>query len=348
MKAIVFQGIQELAYAEVAEPVIQHPTDAIIKVEITAICGSDLHVYRGHESGLDVGTIMGHEFLGEVVATGAEVRQIRNGDVVVSPFTTSCGQCYYCGIGLTCRCEQGQLYGWVKEGHGLHGAQAEYVRVPMADSTLVCIDPSGNKDELLMIGDIFSTGYFAADNGGAGQDKTVAIVGAGPVGLMAVLGARDLGATKIMIIDSVHERLHLAAEFGASPIALNDTTVAEVKRQTAQRGADIVIEAVGNAGAARLAYELVRPGGTISTVGVHTSDRLSFSPVEAYDKNLTYRSGRCPARYYMDKLQHIVRDRKYPLHRIISHHMPLSQGVEAYRIFDQKLDQSMKIILHPG
>ncbi|MEQ8712829.1 MAG: alcohol dehydrogenase family protein [Cyclobacteriaceae bacterium] len=347
MKAITFQGIEQLAYHEVAEPSIVRSTDVIVKVEITAICGSDLHVYRGNEKGLDIGTIMGHEFLGEVVDIGSDVRVIQKGDTVVSPFTTSCGECYYCKIGLTCRCEQGELYGWVSDGHGLHGAQAEYVRVPRADSTLLKIDPTGNKDELLMIGDIFSTGYFAADNGGTSKGKNVAIVGAGPVGLMAVLGARDLGAENIMIIDSIEERLTLAAEFGATTIKLSNTSAEEVRQNTNGRGVDIAIEAVGNPGAARLAYDLVRPGGTISTVGVHTSDRLSFSPVEAYDKNLTYRSGRCPARHYMDKLMETVRSGKYPLNRIISHHMPLSQGVEAYRIFDQKLDQSMKIMLHP-
>ncbi|MEQ9301641.1 MAG: alcohol dehydrogenase family protein [Cyclobacteriaceae bacterium] len=347
MKAITFQGVEQLAYEEAAEPSILKTTDVIVKVEITAICGSDLHIYRGHEKGLDIGTIMGHEFLGEVVEVGSDVRVIRQGDHVVSPFTTSCGQCYYCKIGLTCRCEHGELYGWVSEGHGLHGAQAEYVRVPMADSTLLKIDPTGNKDELLMIGDIFSTGYFAADNGGVSKGSTVAIVGAGPVGLMAILGARSLGAEEILVIDSIKERLTLATEFGATPIKLTNTTVEEVKQKTQGRGVDIAIEAVGNPSAARLAYDVVRPGGTISTVGVHTSDKLSFTPVEAYDKNLTYRSGRCPARYYMDKLVATVSSGEYPLHRIISHHMPLSQGVEAYRIFDQKLDQSMKIMLHP-
>lgn len=347
MKAITFQGVEQLAYEEAAEPVIIQSSDVIVKVEITAICGSDLHIYRGHEKGLDIGTIMGHEFLGEVVEVGSDVRVIRKGDHVVSPFTTSCGQCYYCKIGLTCRCEHGELYGWVSDGHGLHGAQAEYVRVPIADSTLLKIDPTGNKDELLMIGDIFSTGYFAADNGDVSKGSTVAIVGAGPVGLMAILGARSLGAEEILVIDSIEERLTLASEFGATPIKLTNTTVEQVKQKTHGRGVDIAIEAVGNPSAARLAYELVRPGGTISTVGVHTSDKLSFTPIEAYDKNLTYRSGRCPARYYMDKLVNTVSSRKYPLHRIISHHMPLSQGVEAYRIFDQKLDQSMKIILHP-
>lgn len=347
MKAITFQGVEQLAYEEAAEPSILKTTDVIVKVEITAICGSDLHIYRGHEKGLDTGTIMGHEFLGEVVEVGSDVRVIRKGDHVVSPFTTNCGQCYYCKIGLTCRCEHGELYGWVSEGHGLHGAQAEYVRVPMANSTLLKIDPTGNKDELLMIGDIFSTGYFAADNGGVSTGSTVAIVGAGPVGLMAILGARSLEAEEILVIDSIEERLTLATEFGATPIKLTNTTVEEVKQKTQGRGVDIAIEAVGNPSAARLAYDVVRPGGTISTVGVHTSDKLSFTPVEAYDKNLTYRSGRCPARYYMDKLVATVSSGQYPLHRIISHHMPLSQGVEAYRIFDQKLDQSMKIMLHP-
>lgn len=347
MKAITFQGTEKLAYEEVPDPELIKSTDVIVKVDITAICGSDLHVYRGHEKGLDIGTIMGHEFLGEVVELGSSVQTLKKGDTVVSPFTTSCGQCYYCKIGLTCRCEHGELYGWMSDGHGLHGAQAEYMRVPLADSTLLKLDSTGNKDELMMIGDIFSTGYFAADNGRVSSDTTVAIVGAGPVGLMAVLGARDLGAEQIFIIDSIEERLRLAAEFGATPITLDEGTIEQIKQKTNNRGVDVAIEAVGNVSAARLAYDLVRPGGTISTVGVHTSDKLSFTPIEAYDKNLTYRSGRCPARYYMDKLVQTVQNSKYPLHRIISHHMPLSEGVSAYNIFDKKLDHSMKIILHP-
>ncbi len=347
MKAITFQDVKQLAFEEVSDPLIEHPTDVIVKVELTAICGSDLHIYRGHETGLDRGTIMGHEFLGQVVEIGTSVHNIKSGDTVVSPFTTNCGQCYYCKIGLTCRCEIGQLYGWVSGGHGLHGAQAEFVKVPMADATLVKVDPTGNKDELLMIGDIFSTGYYAADNGGVNSETSVAVVGAGPVGLMAILGARDLGTKNIYVIDSVSERLAMAEEFGAKPIYLSEMSVDTVRSKTKNRGVDIAIEAVGNPAAARLAYEVVRPGGVISTVGVHTSDKMSFSPVEAYDKNLTYRSGRCPARYYMSKLMQVVNEKRYPLNRIISHHMPLSDGVEAYRIFDQKLDQSMKIMLHP-
>ncbi|MEM8895579.1 MAG: alcohol dehydrogenase catalytic domain-containing protein, partial [Bacteroidota bacterium] len=142
MKGITFQGVKQLAFEEAPDPTIQQPTDVIVKVDVTAICGSDLHVYRGLETGLDIGTIMGHEFLGEVVEVGSDIKLIQKGDTVVSPFTTSCGECYYCKIGLTCRCELGELYGWVSDGHGLHGAQAEYVRVPLADSTLMKIDPS--------------------------------------------------------------------------------------------------------------------------------------------------------------------------------------------------------------
>ena len=137
MKALTFRGKTDIRYETVKEPELLLPTDVIVKVELACICGSDLHVYFGREHGLDQGTVMGHEFVGVVVDTGKEVRAVSTGDRVMSPFTTNCGACYYCRIGLTCRCEKGQLFGWVEHGEGLHGAQAEYVRVPLADSTLM-------------------------------------------------------------------------------------------------------------------------------------------------------------------------------------------------------------------
>ncbi|MEQ9424482.1 MAG: alcohol dehydrogenase family protein [Cyclobacteriaceae bacterium] len=346
MKALTFHGKESIRFESAPDPEIIQPTDAIVRVEWSAICGSDLHVYREHEKGLDQGTVMGHEFVGEIVETGSWVKGFNKGDHIVSPFTTSCGQCYYCQIGLTCRCTQGQLYGWVENGHGLHGAQAEYVRVPMADSTLFKIPEGANRREMLFIGDIFSTGFYCAEQAGIDPKKTYVVLGCGPVGLMAIAGAKEQGAENIFAVDSVEDRLVIAASFGAIPINLNQSSPVEtIKAMTAGRGADAVMEVVGRPNAQRLAIDLVRPGGTISTVGVHTSPNFSFSPIEAYDKNLTFKIGRCPARHYMDRLSKIVLSGKYDFSTIISHELPLSEGPNAYDIFDKKKDGAMKILL---
>ena len=348
MKGLTFHGKQNLHYESVPDPGIVDDRDVIIKVEWTAVCGSDLHVYREHEKGLDHGTVMGHEFVGEVVEVGKSIVSLQKGDRVVSPFTTSCGSCYYCRIGLTCRCELGQLYGWRENGQGLHGAQADYVRVPLADSTLVKIKEGADPRQILFTGDILSTGYFCAENANIHPDNTYAVIGCGPVGLMAIIGAVEQGAAKIFAIDSVEDRLVKASEFGALPINISKEDPVQIMLQmTNGRGVDAVMEAVGNPSAQELAYRIVRPGGIISTVGVHTSDKFSFSPVEAYDKNLTFKIGRCPARMYMDRLADIIMSNKYDFSSIISHEVELSQGPNAYKIFDQKLEGSLKILMKP-
>ena len=349
MYALTFQGIETIAYETVADPSILAPTDAIVKVRMAGICGSDLHVYHGRETGLDCGTVMGHEFVGEVVETGKKVRKIQKGSLVLSPFTTSCGQCFYCKIGMTCRCEKGSFYGWVEHGQGLHGGQAEYVRVPLADTTLIPLSQDLSLEQGLLLGDVFSTGYFCADMAGIHPKGVYAVIGCGPVGLMAVIGAKDLGATHLFAIDTVPERLAKAASFGATPLnPLHADARETILEATNGRGADAVLEAVGSPSAARLAIDLVRPGGTISTVGVHTTEHFAFSPVEAYNKNLTYKIGRCPARFYAEKLIRNQAVQRYDFTSVITHRFSLKDGVEAYRIFDKKEDNCLKAILVQG
>ncbi|MBK5277949.1 MAG: alcohol dehydrogenase catalytic domain-containing protein, partial [Bacteroidia bacterium] len=269
MKALTFHGKETVVYESVDDPNLLSPKDAIVRVKICAICGSDLHVYHEHEKGLDHGTVMGHEFAGEIVETGKEVKLHRKGDLVMSPFTTSCGECFYCKIGLTCRCVLGQLYGWVENGKGLQGAQAEFVRVPMADSTLKKIPEGVSLEEGLMLGDIISTGFFCSHQADIKPKNSYAVIGCGPIGLMAILGAIEYGAEKIYAIDSVEDRLAHAEKFGAIPIHTSKQNAVEViKENTQGRGADAVMEAVGNYSAAKLAYDLIRPGGIISQVGV--------------------------------------------------------------------------------
>ncbi|HEX7845969.1 MAG TPA: alcohol dehydrogenase catalytic domain-containing protein, partial [Chitinophagaceae bacterium] len=327
---------------------IVESTDAIVKISLAGICGSDLHVYHGRETGLDNGTVMGHEFVGTVVETGSAVKNFRAGSRVLSPFTTSCGECYYCLTGLTCRCEKGNLFGWVQTGHGLHGAQAQYIRVPMADSTLVALSNDLSEEKGLLLGDIFSTGYFCADNAGITGKGTYAVIGCGPVGLMTVIAAKHVGAEKLFAIDFSNERLEKAKEFGAIALNAGTTDIKQtILNATNGRGADAVMEVVGSSEALRLSIDILRPGGTISSVGVHTAKHFSFSPVEAYDKNLIYKIGRCPAHYYANKL---IRDeviQRYPAESIITHRYSLDKGAAAYDVFDRKLDNCIKAVLHP-
>src|ERR1051326_6836968 len=168
MRAITYRAPHALRVERVPDPVLLAPTDALVRVRLAAICGSDLHVWHGRETGLDPGTVMGHEFLGEVVDKGAEVSRVRVGDLAVSPFTTSCGACFYCRQGLTARCARGQLFGWVERGAGLHGAQAELVRVPLAETTLLPLPPGLAPEAGLLLGDVLSTGHHAAVMAGGG------------------------------------------------------------------------------------------------------------------------------------------------------------------------------------
>ena len=345
MKALTFTGIQSVAYESIPDPVITQDTDVIVKMDCCAICGSDLHVYHGKESGIDLHTAMGHEFAGEIIELGKSVRHLKIGDKVVSPFTTACGTCFYCLKGLSARCIHNQIYGWVENGIGLQGAQAEYIRVPIADSTLINYKEYNLKpEEALLAGDIFSTGYFGALLCDIKPGDSVAVIGCGPVGLMATFSAQLMQAT-VYSIDQVDERLMLAHSFGGKPLKNQAALIQEMKELTEGRGVDAVIEAVGNESAQRLAYDLVRPGGVISTIGVHTTDSFVFKPADVYNKNLTYKSGRCPARSLMMTTLPLIVEHRTILNQIFTHKMPLKEGPEAYQIFDKKLNGCLKVIL---
>lgn len=347
MKALVFEGVRQVGHAAVPDPGIREAGDVIVRVEVSGVCGSDLHVYRGLETGLDSGTVMGHEFAGEVVEVGKAVTQLRPGNRVVSPFTTSCGACFYCRTGLTARCARGQLFGWVEKGRGLHGAQAELVRVPLAETTLVRLPEGTPAETALFAGDNLATGWFGAESADAGPGRVLAVVGCGPVGLMAVIAARELGTERIFALDALPERLALAERWGATAIDGRDDPAGRIREATEGRGVDAVIEAVGSQQSTRLAYDLVRPGGTIVALGVHTEPHLAFSPAEVYDKNLTYRAGRTSARSYMERLLPLVRSGRYDLEALISHRLPLSEGPRGYDLYDRKLEGCTKVVLRP-
>ncbi len=336
MIALTLEAPREIVCREVQSPVLESPHEALIRVGHAALCGSDLHPYRGHEKGFDPGTIMGHDFVGETVTVGSQVTNFAPGQRVFSPFTTCCGACDCCSTGLTSRCSKGQLLGWVEQGAGLQGAQAEMVRIPLADSTLLMV-PDGVSDEVsLLLGDNLSTGYYGALRSEIEKEQSCAVVGCGTVGLLAVLCCRELGADPVYAIDPVASRRTRAEAFGGTPLAPQDAQSLCCRS---------VVEAVGNLEALRLAYELTAPGGTLASVGVHTSAGFAFSPAELYDKNLTYRSGRCPARALAPQLLDTARAHSSLLEGLFTHTFPLSRGAEAYRLFDQREDGCQKVLI---
>ncbi|KAL6777374.1 hypothetical protein ACKKBF_B21250 [Auxenochlorella protothecoides x Auxenochlorella symbiontica] len=352
MDALVLQSPYHIEVQRCPVPRIAAGTDAIVRVELAGLCGSDLHPFRGKEA-TDGGTIMGHEFVGTVVEVGPAVTTLTPGTRVMSPFTTSCGVCAPCASGLTCRCDAGQLFGWRLNGQGLHGAQAQFIRVPLAASTLVRIPPGVGDEAALLAGDILSTGYFCARNAGlarAAPGVVVAVVGCGPVGLLAATAAGRFPAVRaVLAIDSVPGRLALAGRLGATPVnsAECDPIVA-VREATGGQGADVVLEVVGAGPALGLALDLLKPGGIVSSVGCHTDPGFPFTPADLYNKNATLASGRCPARSCLEELlPALAKGELGESTAIITHRLPLLDGVRAYEAFEQRLEGWVKVVFDP-
>jgi threonine dehydrogenase-like Zn-dependent dehydrogenase len=345
MLGICFEKIQSVRTQPVSEPILESETDAIVQVQVAGLCGSDLHPYMGREVGLDPGTVMGHEFVGEVIAVGNAVEKIRIGDRVCAPFSTNCGTCFYCQRGLTARCVQGQLFGWRTVAKGLHGGQSERVRVPLADGTLLPLPSEISSDVGLLLGDNLSTGFFAADQQDIRPDGVYAVIGCGTVGLLAIASAIRLGATQIVAVDLVESRLEMARSLGAIGFSNPMAAETDIMARTEGRGADGIMELVGLPDAQRLAYRLIRPGGVMSVIGCHCTENFAFSPVDAYDKNLTFRSGRCSARHYMPLLIDSLRQSPMDLSWCITHRFPLDQSREAYDVFSNRLDGCVKAVI---
>jgi threonine dehydrogenase-like Zn-dependent dehydrogenase len=249
---------------------------------------------------------------------------------------------------LSARCVEGQLFGWVQGGRGLHGAQAERVRVPLADGTLCRVPDDLDANAALLLCDVLPTGHFGALQAGVRSGGTYAVIGCGPVGLAAIAGSRELGAGCVYAIDAVDARLAFATRLGAIAVNARDERPRDaVAGATEGRGVDAVIEAVGSPDASRLAWDLVRPGGTIAAVGVHHEAAFPFSPAQAYDRNLTYRIGRCPARSLMEGLIPWAQREAATLAALVTHRIPLDGGVEAYEAFDAKRDGCIKVAFEP-
>lgn len=305
-------------------------------------------MFRGHQPS-KTGFIMGHETTGQVVTVGSAVQSHKIGDNVVMPFTLSCGSCFYCKQGYSSRCEKGLLFGCPL----LDGGQAEYLRVPLADATAVTAPPGIEEKKLVLMADIFPTGYFAAANAFKGMDpvtvgqSVVVLIGCGPVGLCALINVLEYKPKIVIAIDRVESRLELAKTLGAEP--WNDEKdkeglVKRVKELTDGRGADCVIEGVGHADALRTGFDLLRPWGTISSFGVQ-QDAIPWTGTEAYGKNLKIQMGRCPVRsVFMDALE-VLKKNQHKLDFMTDKIMPFSQVAEGYDIFNNM--RAQKIIFEP-
>jgi alcohol dehydrogenase len=342
---VCFEEVERIGLRELSDPVIEEPTDAIVRVDLAGLCGSDLHPFFGREQGIDVGTVMGHEFVGQVVAVGDAVSCIAEGDRVCAPFTTNCGHCFYCRDGLTSRCENGQLFGWREKGVGLHGGQAQYIRVPWADGTLMRI-PQGVSDETaLLLGDNLSTGHFAAELAGIQPGGTYAVIGCGTVGLLAIAATMQRNVDRIVAVEPNASRRRVARRLGAMAYSDAQSAAEAMDDLTAGRGADAVMELVGLPEAQQLAYRLIRSGGTMSVIGCHCTPHFSFSPADAYNKNLTYRTGRCPARHSMPKLAAQLAREPLDLSWCITHRFGIADAEKAYQTFAYAQEDCVKAVL---
>ncbi|KAL2135431.1 hypothetical protein VTI74DRAFT_8533 [Chaetomium olivicolor] len=349
MKAVVFHGPKKIAVEDRPVPKLQDPKDIIVKVQATALCGSELHVFRGHQPS-DTGFIMGHEFVGEVIQAGDEVSTVKLGDKVVAPFTISCMKCFYCTHGASSRCSQVLLFGCP----ALDGGQAEYVRVPHADGTVVRAPREIDDRALILMADIFPTGFFGAKNAFAmlqpqqqPSDAVVVVVGCGPVGLCAIVSALEYKPRHLFAVDSVPSRLELAKALGAEPLNFLDGKEAMLQRVrdvTEGRGADAVIEVVGLSPALRTAFDLLRPFGAISSIGVHNAE-IPWNGSEAYGKNVKVQMGRCPVRSIFPEALAVLAKNQEKFSFMFDKIMPLSEAVEGYDLFDQMKVQ--KVIFKP-
>lgn len=350
MKAITFHGVGDVRVQDVAEPKVVDPTDVVLKITTSAVCGSDLHQYHGRGGALvQTGAIMGHEFMGTVEDLGPAVRQVRRGDRVIVPFSVSCGSCEWCRRRLPTQCTTtGRAVFGGRFGHVWGGGQAQHIRVPFADHLCERVPAELTDHDAIFLGDILSTGYFCAENGGIRPGDTVAVFGAGPVGLLAMQSAQLFGPARLFAIDRVDYRLKLAEEFGAEPVNLDRGDPAEQLRAlTGGRGPDVVLECVGHETPFTQAIQAVRAGGTVASVGVYVETSLGFPAREAFFKDLTLKMGICNARNYITPLLPLVQVGKLKPSRIITHTMALGEAPKGYAIFDRKEDRAIKVMLRP-
>jgi 2-desacetyl-2-hydroxyethyl bacteriochlorophyllide A dehydrogenase len=344
MQAVTFQAPGEVAIEERPEPELIERDDAIVRVEATGVCGSDLHIYHGRVS-IEEGFILGHEFVGVVQAAGDGVTQVAEGDRVLGCFCSACGNCFFCRRGHFHKCDEGRVFGHGKALGSLQGAQAEQVLVPHANLTLRRV-PEGMSDDIaLFAGDVMGTGWHAVDQAEIRPGDTAAVLGLGPVGLCAVQAAKAAGAAKVIAIDSVEERLKLAESFGAEAVHLTeDDPRGAVKAATEGRGVDAAIDAVGHPDALELACRVARKAGIVSAIGVY-AERIELHMGIVWIKALTIKTGHANVIGHVDRVLAMLDGGVLDPGPLVTHHMKLEDAAEAYAVYDRR--EALKIVMTP-
>lgn len=357
MRGAVLTGTGRIeVHGTLPEPRLEDPTDAVVAVHAAGLCGSDLHPYLGREPAA-TGVVQGHELVGEVVAVGTELDPavVAVGDRVLAAFSTSCRRCDRCRRGLTARCRVGQLLGWgppdPADGAALPGAQAELVRIPLAAGTLVTVPGTVTDADAVLLADNLPTAWEAVMRTGLAPEDPLVVLGLGSVGLCAVTAARALGAGPVLAVDPVADRRARASTLGATLTAPPDHAARCLAELVGDADLLAVVDAAGGSSAQRLGFELLAPGGTLSTIAVQTGPQLPITPVEAYDRNLTLRAGRASVRATLDTLlpRIMAGEVTVPSATVVTHpDVPLEQAPSFYRRSAAREPGLVKAVLRPG
>jgi alcohol dehydrogenase len=343
MKALIYQGPGQKSWAKTADPVIQNPTDAIVRITHTTICGTDLHILKGDVPTVTPGRVLGHEGVGVIEEIGGAVRHFRKGDPVLISCITSCGSCAYCKRQMYAHCEDG---GWVL-GNTINGTQAEYVRIPHADFSLYPIPPGADAEALVMLSDILPTGFeIGVLSGQVHPGDTVAIVGAGPVGMASLLTARFYSPARLIMIDMDANRLEVARTFGATDIIRvgDGDAVQKVKALTSGVGVDVAIEAVGVPATFDICQRILAPGARLANVGVHGKS-VELHLEDLWIQNISISTGLVNTNT-TSMLLKTVQSGDIDPKRLITHHFPLDQIEQAYISFaNAAQEKALKVIL---
>ncbi|MEK6276748.1 MAG: alcohol dehydrogenase catalytic domain-containing protein [Actinomycetota bacterium] len=344
MRAVTYQAPGEVRLDERPEPEIGSPDEAVVRVEASGICGSDLHIYHGRVQ-IEPGFVIGHEYVGTVLAVGDEVSGVAEGDRVLGTYCTACGECFFCRRGDFHKCDHGRVFGHGATLGSLQGAQAEQLLVPTADLTLRRI-PEGLSDEVaLFAGDVMGTGYHAIDALETGSGDSVAVLGLGPVGLCAVQAAWAAGAEQVIAVDSVDDRLRMAESFGATAVHLTEDDVrGAVKAATEGRGVDGTVDAVGHPDALEMACRLTRKAGVVSATGVY-AERIDVHMGIVWIKALTLKTGHANVIAHLDPVLERLQSGELDPAPLVTHRMKLEDAPEAYATYDRH--EALKIVLSP-
>jgi alcohol dehydrogenase len=362
MKGLTFQGSQDVRVEDVDEPSIVEPTDALVRVTMAGICGSDLHIFNaGAAFGFPEGSRLGHEFIGTVEAVGSAVTAVRPGDRVLSSCSVACGECTWCREGLASSCVRWSLFGWAprvwQHGGAVQGGQSEFVRVPLADTTLLtmpeALQGADREASLLPLVDVMSTGWHGLTAAGTAPGQSVVVIGDGAVGLAGVHGAKAKGAERIVALGHHADRLATASELGAT-LTIDSRDDEEIKQlvmeHTDGEGAHVVIDSISSPGSMATAHATVRPGGTIACLGMDhfMGSTPTINWFDQFLRNISVTGGLVPGPRYIPELLDLVQAGRLDPAPMLSHRLPLTEAAEGYRLMAARAEGVTKVALTPA